>query len=215
MKRRIILFICLLMLSACSMSKSYELKEKTYCPVLPKIKRVVVLPFDEVRQSSLSIQKEGEIAPNAKEKLSTFTEDKLKELACFDVVTWEEVRVRIEQNGLSAIDDTKDPELAVRMKELFKADGVIKGYVSRYSDKIGGKYGVDRPASVSFHIFLYDTTDGSIIWSASYRETQTSLSENLFNIGLFFKRGFKWLSADEIAKFGIDEILRKMPGVTR
>lgn len=193
---------------SCSLTKSYELYDKNYCPVFPKIGKVVVLPFEEG-------MKEGAIQEGALEKLATFTENKLKELGCFQVVTWEEVKAKIEQNDFLNGENISNIEIVKKLGENLKADVAIKGYVLKYIDKVGGKYGISSPASVSFIINLYDIKDGSLIWSGSYKETQISLSENLLNIDLFFKRGFKWLTADELAKFGISEIIHKIPGVSK
>ncbi len=217
MKKFFSILILLVLFTGCSYTKSYVLEEKSYCPILPKITKILVLPFEEGLKDATGIKREGDIEDGAIEKVTTFTEDTLKKLACFQIVTWEEVKSTIEQNGILAKEDfySSNVEMIKGLGAHFKADTVLKGYVLRYVDRVGGKYGVSRPASVSFVIHLYDAKDGSLIWSGSYKETQISLSENLLNINLFFKRGFKWLTADELAKFGISEVVYKIPGVSK
>jgi len=213
--RKILIFLGLLFLFSCSITKNYELYDKAYCPIFPRITKVVVFSFEEGIKEGTSIRKEGNIQEGASEKLATFTEEELKKVGCFQIITWEEVKTKIEQNGLLNIQNISDTETIKKLGEVFKADAVLKGYVLKYVDKIGGKYGISSPASVSFIIHIYDTKDGSLIWSGSYKETQISLSENLLNIDLFFKRGLKWLTSDELAKFGVSEIIKKIPGVSK
>lgn len=213
--KNILLLVLSLMLFSCSYTRGYDLVEKTYCPVFPKIKKVVVLPYELEDRALHGGKRELEVQEGALEKLSTFTEDKLKELGCFDVITWEEVKNRLEQNGFIDRGDKTEKVFIMKIGEAFKADAVLKGYVLKYVDRVGGKYGVNKPASVSFNVLLYDVKDGSLLWSGAYSETQISLTENLFNIELFLKRGFKWLTADEIAKFGLGEVLTKIPGVSK
>ncbi|MCX7991258.1 MAG: hypothetical protein N2999_04370, partial [Proteobacteria bacterium] len=196
-------------------TKNYVVEEKNYCPIFPKITKIIVLPFSEGIKDASGVKKEGDIESFAGEKMANFTENRLKEIGCFQVVTWEEVKSKMEQNGINYDGyDSVKAELIKSLGDLFKAEAVLKGHVLKYVDKIGGKYGISRPASVSLLINLYDTKDGSLIWHGSYKETQISLSENLLNIDLFLKRGFKWLTADELAKFGISEIISKIPGVS-
>lgn len=218
--------ICLLLFFIClqsCFSVGYEIEEKTLCPINPPIKKIAVMPFliplgnssDSYLGQEMGLVREGKIEENAAEKMTNFVEDVLKEFGCFEIVTWEEI-VNIyqqEQRDLSLYWETKD------IKNLIKnigaktgADTVLVGYVTKYADRHGTAYSVSRPASVSFALFLISTKDGAIIWRASYRETQTSLSENLFNIKLFFKRGLKWLTADELAKWGVAETMKNFPG---
>jgi hypothetical protein len=71
---------------------------------------------------------------------------------------------------------------------------------------------VQSPASVAFDIHLISVADGSSIWYGYYDETQQSLSENLFRLRLFFKRKWKWITAEEMAISALDELLETFPG---
>lgn len=218
MKKNIALFVLFSCLYSCTLSGSYELEERLLCPVAPPIKSIVALPFDIPLGGTLGLAKEGKIEEGATEKLSTFAEEKLKKFGCFDVVSWEEVvgHLQTHDKGRWLMDAKKDvKELVISVGEMFKADTVLMGYVTKYTERMGEKYGVTKPASVSFTLFLFSAKDGSIIWTGSYKETQTSLSENLFNLRLFIKRGIKWLTADELAKWGIEETLKNFPGVKK
>lgn len=213
--KKLIYFFLFLILFSCKSMQSYTIEEKQICPVVPVIKRVVVLPFDIPSNAPFGLVKEGKIEDGSIEKLSTFTEDRLKSFGCFDVVSWEQVieRLQYEDMGKVLLDAKKGyKEEIVKIAKIFKADAVVMGYVTKYSEREGKEYGSMKPASVSFSLFLYAGNDGSLLWNGSYRETQQALLDNLFNINLYVRRGFRWLSADELAKWGLKEILKNFPG---
>ena len=89
-----------------------------------------------------------------------------------------------------------------------KCNAVLVTSLSRYVQRVGGDYGADSPASVAFSMKLYDTSDGSLIWSATFDETQQSLMSNIMSA---HKYGLKWLTAEELATLGIDEKVAQCP----
>jgi hypothetical protein len=50
-----------------------------------------------------------------------------------------------------------------------------------------------------------------MLWKGRFEETQKSLSENILEAKSFFKKGAKWLTADDLALYGVKEIFRKYP----
>ena len=93
-----------------------------------------------------------------------------------------------------------------------KADGVIWGGVFRYQNRKGTCYGVQEPASVSLDLHLLRVSDGSIVWKTQWSQTQKSLSEDLFQLGEVAKRGLRWMTAEELAKSGLAEMIKGLPG---
>jgi hypothetical protein len=93
-----------------------------------------------------------------------------------------------------------------------KTELVLAGYIFRFKQRIGTNYSVQSPASIAFGIHLISVADGSSIWYGHYDETQQSLSENLFRLRLFFKRKWKWITAEEMAISALDESLETFPG---
>jgi hypothetical protein len=70
---------------------------------------------------------------------------------------------------------------------------------------------VVSPASVAFDLHLIDVDSGEIIWTGNFDQTQRPLSENILELGSFFKRGASWVTAEELAKGGLEDILRRFP----
>ena len=91
------------------------------------------------------------------------------------------------------------------------ADGVLVGFVYRYKERVGKGYGAESPASVAFDMHLIRVADGRMIWTAHFDETQQSLGDNLFQLGSFLSRGGRWVTAEELAKSGLEKILEKFP----
>ena len=64
---------------------------------------------------------------------------------------------------------------------------------------------------MTFDLLLIRVADGRILWSGRFEETQKSLSENLFNLGTFVRRGARWISAEEMAHSGLEQMLQTFP----
>jgi hypothetical protein len=64
---------------------------------------------------------------------------------------------------------------------------------------------------VAFTLYLIDVANGRMPWTASFVETQRPLSENILDTRRFLQRGAKWLTADELARWGVKEIRKKSP----
>ncbi len=98
------------------------------------------------------------------------------------------------------------------------ADAVFAGHVYRFRERAGGELAVQSPASVAFEISLIDCRQPRVLWSAVYDYTQQALSENLLGAGNFFRRGGRWVTAEELATAAMDDIFddfrRRMPSQT-
>ena len=107
--------------------------------------------------------------------------------------------------------DTKTPrDLALELGKTLMVDHVLVGLVNRYRERGGSSRTVDTPASVSFSVFLLNVQKGRLVWQDSYDKTQTALSENLFDAPMYFKKGMKWLTAEELASYGAQKGLKKL-----
>ena len=103
----------------------------------------------------------------------------------------------------------QDPLVLMKaIGQELKADGVIWGGVFRYQNRKGTGYGVQEPASVSLDLHLLRVSDGAIVWKAQWTQTQKSLSEDLFQLGEVAKRGLRWMTAEELAKSGLAEMIK-------
>jgi hypothetical protein len=101
--------------------------------------------------------------------------------------------------------------LAKRLGERLKADHVIIGTVWRYREKVGTARASSSPASVAFVVYIICVTDGRLLWKTAYSRTQKALSDDILRARTFFKQGARWLSVDELARYGVNEVVEKFP----
>jgi hypothetical protein len=101
--------------------------------------------------------------------------------------------------------------LLVEMGKSVKADALLVGTIYRFRQRVGSALGADSPASVAFALELIRVADGRVIWRRPFDQTQQSLDQNLLNVGKFFKRGGKWITAEDLASEGLKEIMATLP----
>jgi len=96
--------------------------------------------------------------------------------------------------------------------KALEVDGVLVGYVSCFSERVGYWFSAERPASVTFGVYLIRSSDGEPAWGNIFDKTQQSLFENVLQSSTFFSRGLQWVTVAELAEEGVDEILKTFPG---
>jgi TolB-like protein len=101
--------------------------------------------------------------------------------------------------------------LATRLGEELNADHVVAGTVWRYRERVGTAGASSSPASVAFAVYIIRVTDGKLLWKTAYSRTQKPLSNNILHARTFFKQGARWLSVDELARYGISEVVEQFP----
>jgi hypothetical protein len=102
---------------------------------------------------------------------------------------------------------------ALRLGTSLNVRYIVAGNVWRYKNRSGEAFASSKPSSVAFSLYLIDIEKHEMVWTATYDETQQSLTENLFNAVDFFKQGARWLTADEFAEYGMKKILKSFPDI--
>jgi TolB-like protein len=189
-------------------------------PTLSK-EKIAVMPFIKGRYGSdiretlrcplcnLSFEPE-DLTFNCDQILTGYVQEALERHHEDMPIPFGQVQAAYEQIAMDATKDTP-VTLAQRLGKKLDAHYVLLGTVWRYREREGGSRGVEKPASVSFSVHLIRTADGKFIWEKTFAETQRSLSENVLEARAFFERGAKWLTADELARYGVDEIMKDFP----
>jgi hypothetical protein len=183
---------------------------------------LAILPFliergeDPGRGAVCSICKEvhrtGEVVPGSQNTLTRELYGRMEALQTFQVLPLEKMEA-----ALSSLDKKKLEEKplssSIQLGKELRVDYVMIGILFRFEERIGSSLGVERPASVAFDLHLVRLRDGVKVWDGKMDETQRPLSENLFQVGSFVRRKAKWLTAEELAEVGMEEMLKKLPGV--
>lgn len=79
----------------------------------------------------------------------------------------------------------------------------IEVFVYRFEERQGGNFAVDKPASVGFHLHLYDQRGLAKVFV--FDETQQPFFDNILKFGTFLRRGMKWITASQLAEEGIEK----------
>lgn len=95
------------------------------------------------------------------------------------------------------------------LEKNFGADAVLTGVVRRFVERSGGPSGSSRPSAVWFTLELR-TTGGALLWSGTYNETQAALSDDLGSFRRAWQRGFKWVTAADLAGYGARELAQAL-----
>lgn len=117
-------------------------------------------------------------------------------------------------NVLLSKEIEKDPlKLMKNLGLQMKADYVLWGHIFRYQERVGTTYAVQYPASVAFDLHLMKVKDGQMVWKAHWDQTQKSLSENILKLDAFLKSKMRWITASELSRQGLKEMLKDFPPV--
>jgi len=96
--------------------------------------------------------------------------------------------------------------LAARLR----ADATLTATISTFHERVGSAYGVSEAASVSIQLLLVRAGEKNASWKADYTVTQEPLAYNLWNLWGVLRGGPKWLTAEELARIGVDEAVNRL-----
>jgi TolB-like protein len=207
------LFAGMLVLMACPVSQSQEAGEPSVA-VMPfvkgknpdKIEETLNCPYANI------CFEDQNILPGAEKTLTRMLQDMLRIRLDNKLVPADRMEYIYETMKINYAEDTP-ASFAQRIGKSLKVKYVVAGNVWRYKNRTGESFASSQPSSVAFSVYLIDVENHELIWTATYDETQQSLTENLLNAVDFFKQGAKWLTADELARYGLKKILKTFPDI--
>ncbi len=91
--------------------------------------------------------------------------------------------------------------------KILKADAVLIGQVRIYQERVGSRLGADPPASVGFEVKTV-AADGQVLWVGNYYERQKPMIQDVLG---FFQHGAGFVTAEELAAYGVQEMLKRFP----
>ncbi|WP_447974182.1 hypothetical protein [Nitrospira sp. Kam-Ns4a] len=139
----------------------------------------------------------------APEKVTRFVYGRLRKWAGLRVIAPGEAAdaIKAAQAGSGSLE-----EVGKRVAQRLQADAALVGRVLIYRERGGSKIGGD-PATVGFELKLV-AADGTTLWVGNYYEKQKPMIEDLLG---FWQRGGVFVTADELARYGVDHVLEKFP----
>ena len=93
----------------------------------------------------------------------------------------------------------------------FGADAMLLGTVARFDERRGQAAGATHPAAVGFEVTLYTAPGSQKLWNGVFAETQQALSENILSTYRYPGGGMRWLTAEELARWGAEETVLQIP----
>ncbi len=177
--------------------------------------RLVILPFIIEKESVCpichTVFRKGEILQGSRHILTRLLYQKMGQKGSFELLPLEKVEERFFQKEKALFEGEIRSNFIALGREL-GGDLLFLGFLFRFEQRIGSSWGAERPASVAFDLHLFRLRDGKEVWSSRVDEVQRPLSENLLKFGSFLRRKARWLTAEELASVGMDEILTRLPG---
>ncbi len=97
----------------------------------------------------------------------------------------------------------------VQVGRCVPADYILVPFLFDWQERKGGELGVEEPARVTLEMNLINISELRLD-RFLFDERQLSLSENILDMGRFFQRGGKWVSARELAREGLEQGMREL-----
>ena len=152
----------------------------------------------------------SEVPLGSEKILTKLLYEKIETIRTFNIIPPEKVEEAL--TGVQKEDFRKRPVMmSVQLGRSLGADFIMLGFLFRFEERIGSSLGVERPASAGFGLHLFRLRDEKMVWEGRFNETQRPLSENLLKIVSFFRRKASWVTAEELARGGMNELLKKLP----
>jgi hypothetical protein len=106
-----------------------------------------------------------------------------------------------------------DMGIAARVAaEQFEATALLMGHVTRYEERIGSSRSASQPASVAFELTLRATPTGRVLWRGRFDERQHELSYRPVEASRLPGGGLRWITAEELARWGVGQTVSAMLG---
>jgi hypothetical protein len=161
-------------------------------------------PFSQIRVENQGLKKGADLM------LTRIVNDNLKKRFQERLVTPAQVAETYRGVFADAALDTPRKR-AVGLGEALGADVVMVGTVWRFREKGALTDVPDSPASVGFALYLIDVETGARLWRGNFDGTQKALTEDILGGLKGVGMGLRWLSAEELAGYGVKSVLRKLP----
>ena len=158
-----------------------------------------------------TIFRTGPVVAGAAETMTSLIETRINEEDTLEIVGSDRAQGAMAEVLSQQQANLSQRELLVRVGRQMGADAILVGHLYRWIERVGGKYSIESPASILFDVDLVRTTDGRLIWGGTFDETQQDLLTDILKMDKFLKRKGTWLSAEELALVGVQEVFESFP----
>jgi hypothetical protein len=174
------------------------------------LQKVAVMPFFPEVPTGRSIGGGKTVSPEGAALVATYFADALAAQGV-TVIAPSDLATAFTAKGQSV--PRQDPTAAAeRAAADFGATAVVVGRVTRWREREGSAAGATTPASVAFEVTLYQAPVPRRLWSGRFDETQKSITEAILRARQYPGSGTRWLSTEEFARWGAQEVVKSMTG---
>jgi hypothetical protein len=190
-----------------------------------KIERILVLPFCDVSALmkdtahvrgplSGNVFELDHVDPRGVESMNVFLDAKLQKIT--SLTTHYASSGITSAVGVLPAAERREARIAVvqQIGQQEQVDAVLCGFIYAFRDRQGGDLSIEKPARVVFELNLVSSANGALIWQKHFEETQKTLTEDLFQIKKFFKRGGRWVTAEQMGRQALDDLFESFPGIS-
>ena len=166
-----------------------------------------------VRRSDMSIDVPSNVEPPLRQTVAVpgYAAEKVTQLFWSRLKMREGLAVVSPSDSLKAaggMDSAKmTPEMTgAGLAKRMKVDAALIGQVLVFQERVGSRMGASPPAAVGFEVKAV-AADGQVLWVGNYYERQRPMTEDFMG----FIRRWSFVTAEELARYGIDEVMKEFP----
>lgn len=202
---KIFLFSCLLIFSLSSCSSKNTDGKQVQTPVQPLSCIAVIPAVTSVDIDDTISYEDARLLEKGAAHATSFMADELGTNPKVRLINSAQMShaVREVSGGISGT-------IAALGKKM-NCDGVLITTIRRFVQRDGTELAVETPASADFKMVLRHAPTGTMLWSADFQETQEPLLSNIFSFTKMKKRGFRWVTAEELLQQGLKLRLDECP----
>lgn len=182
----------------CASERLVQVRESTTSEPLA-LKRVAIAPFRAAPRPGA-----GAVREDAGTLIASYVSEALAARGV-DVVPPSDVEQALGAGG------AEDRSVTQIVGDRFGADAATIGTVWRWRERTGAAMGSIHPASVGFEVKIFSAQTGKLLWAAVFDHTQVALGENALVAAQYPGGGTRWMTAEELARFGADRMVREIP----
>jgi hypothetical protein len=168
-----------------------------------------------VRRSDMSMAVSTNVEPPPKQTAPVpgYAAEKVTQLFWKRLQSREGVHVLPPGDAAKAAPITVEPAkatpetAAAAVARRLKTDAALIGQVLVFQERVGSRLGASPPASVGFEVKAV-AADGQVLWVGNYYERQRPMTEDFMG---FLQRWGAFVTAEELAQYGVDEVLKEFP----
>lgn len=189
--------VCLLVLSLSSCSTMKSGGEGVQAPVQPLSCIAVIPAVTSVDKADTISYEDARLLEKGAAHATSYMADQLSGNPKVRLINSAEISHAVKEvsGGISGT--------IAALGETVNCEGVLITTIRRYVQRDGTELAVDAPASADFKMVLRHAPTGTMLWSADFQETQEPLLSNIFSYNKMQKRGFHWVTAEELLEQGL------------